>query len=71
MKGPLFFAKILLFGEYGIIKDSILLTSGNIDPINILDKNTPSLESILLARFIDFRQSSPVLYESNSLFFFL
>lgn len=22
MKGPLFFAKILLFGEYGIIKDS-------------------------------------------------
>ena len=22
MKGPLFYAKILLFGEYGIIKDS-------------------------------------------------
>ena len=26
MKGPLFYAKILLFGEYGIIKDSKGLT---------------------------------------------
>ena len=26
MKGPLFFAKILLFGEYGIIKDSMGLS---------------------------------------------
>ena len=26
MKGPLFFAKILLFGEYGIIKDSKALS---------------------------------------------
>jgi mevalonate kinase len=25
MKGPLFYSKILLFGEYGIIRDSICL----------------------------------------------
>lgn len=47
MKGPLFFAKILLFGEYGIIKDSMGLSipynfySGS---LKIPHKNNPSIK---------------------------
>lgn len=44
MKGPLFYSKILLFGEYGIIKDSKGLSipynfyNGALKKMNILQR---------------------------------
>jgi len=58
MKGPLFYSKILLFGEYGIIKDS----KGLSIPYNFyngalkLDENktTVAIESnISLKKYVD------------------
>ena len=62
MKGPLFYSKILLFGEYGIIKDS----KGLSIPYNFYNgalkvTQTPSEESIKsnqsLRRFADYLQN--------------
>ncbi|MCF1190913.1 mevalonate kinase [Mangrovimonas sp. AS39] len=62
MKGPLFYSKILLFGEYGIIKDS----KGLSIPYNFYNgalkvTQTPSEESIKsnqsLKRFADYLQN--------------
>lgn len=62
MKGPLFYSKILLFGEYGIIKDS----KGLSIPYNFYngalkkDKN-PSVEAVKsnknLKKFVDFLET--------------
>jgi mevalonate kinase len=75
MKGPLFYSKILLFGEYGIIKDS----KGLSIPYNFFkgalkkDKN-PSEEAIKsnenLKRFVDFLDtidSEIVLFDKEKL----
>ena len=59
MKGPLFYSKILLFGEYGIIKDS----KGLSIPYNFYkgalktDENLSEIalkSNINLKRFVDF-----------------
>ena len=75
MKGPLFYSKILLFGEYGIIKDS----KGLSIPYNFyngalkVDKN-PSQDAIKsnesLKRFVDYLRNldkSLVTFDINTL----
>lgn len=72
MKGPLFYSKILLFGEYGIIKDSkglsipynfyngALKIEQNLDPVAI--KSNQSLKNFSLY-LQDLQQSEPELVE--------
>jgi mevalonate kinase len=69
MKGPLFYAKILLFGEYGIIKDSKGLTipynsyQGALKKSETLNEETKSSNKNLL-KFYEYLKGQ----ESNELF---
>ena len=70
MKGPLFYSKILLFGEYGIIRDS----KGLSIPYNFYNgalkkEENPSAEAIAsnasLKRFADYLEKNLILMKQK------
>ena len=78
MKGPLFYSKILLFGEYGIIKDSRGLSipynfykgALKIDDLNSDDKKKSNSELMSYSKYlktIDQKPGTPVKFDLKSL----